>query len=121
MLQGVGGGGVIVLTFVLVGDIVVRRERSRCQGVFGPGFYGVASVVGPPLGGVFTDHFSWCWLFLVNLPVGIVALTVATRALPAATRGTKARIDYLGSLLLAANLAGLLLLGTIGAGTSTRC
>ena len=113
VLQGVGGGGMIVLTFALVGDIVAPRERGRYQAVFGS-VYGVASIVGPLLGGVFTDHLSWRWAFLVNLPVGLVALAIASRALPKATRGATARIDYPGSLILAAIATGLVLITSFG-------
>ncbi|MFG2304161.1 MDR family MFS transporter [Actinacidiphila glaucinigra] len=113
VLQGVGGGGMIVLTFALVGDIVAPAERGRYQGMFGS-VYGVASIVGPLLGGVFTDQLSWRWAFLVNLPVGVVALLIAARSLPAATRGAKARIDYPGSTILAAIATGLVLVTSFG-------
>ncbi len=94
-LQGLGGGGLIVLSMAIVGDIVPPRERGRYQGVFG-GVFGAASVLGPLLGGVFTEQLSWRWVFYINLPIGVVALAVIAAVLHIPVRRTSHRIDYLG-------------------------
>jgi EmrB/QacA subfamily drug resistance transporter len=112
-LQGLAGGGMIVLTFALVGDIVEPADRGRYQGRFGS-VYGVASIAGPLLGGLFTDQLSWRWAFLINVPVGLVALAIASRALPATTRQSAARIDYAGALLLAGAATALVLITSFG-------
>ncbi|WP_372666050.1 MDR family MFS transporter [Amycolatopsis kentuckyensis] len=112
-VQGLAGGGMIVLTFALVGDIAEPAERGRHQGRFGS-VYGVASIAGPLLGGLFTDHLSWRWAFLVNVPVGLVAVVLAARALPAPVRKPAARIDYLGALLLAGAATALVLITSFG-------
>ncbi|MDT7785157.1 MAG: hypothetical protein QOF58_3576 [Pseudonocardiales bacterium] len=112
-LQGVAGGGMIVLTFALVGDIAEPSERGRYQGMFGT-VYGVASIFGPLLGGLFTDQLSWRWAFLINVPVGLVALVIAARSLPVTPRRSTARIDYLGALLTAGAATGLVLIASFG-------
>ncbi|MGK3201273.1 MDR family MFS transporter [Amycolatopsis sp. MEPSY49] len=112
-VQGLAGGGMIVCVFALVGDIVEPADRGRYQGRFGS-VYGVASIAGPLLGGLFTDHLSWRWAFLVNVPVGLVAVVLAARALPAPVRKPAARVDYLGALLLAGAATALVLITSFG-------
>ncbi|WP_407564582.1 MFS transporter [Streptomyces sp. 184] len=99
-LQGVGGGGLMSLAMAIVGDIVPPRERGRYQGLFGAVF-GTTSVLGPLLGGIFTQHLSWRWVFYINLPIGLAALVVIAVVLHIPRRATRHRIDYLGTALIA--------------------
>ncbi|MFF4991882.1 MFS transporter [Streptosporangium saharense] len=112
-LQGLGGGGLMVLAQAIVGDVVPARERGRYQGFFGAVF-AVSSVAGPLLGGLFVDHLSWHWVFYVNLPVGAVAFAVISSALPQDTDRTRHVIDHLGIVLLGAAAACLVLVATWG-------
>jgi EmrB/QacA subfamily drug resistance transporter len=117
-VQGLGAGGLIVLTQSVIGDVVPPRERGRYQGLFGAVF-GVASIAGPLLGGVIVQQISWRWIFYVNLPFGLIALAVLGATLPAtATRGRPA-IDYLGAGLLASGLSAIVLVTSLGGTTWT--
>jgi EmrB/QacA subfamily drug resistance transporter len=115
-IQGVGAGGLIVVTIAVVGDIVPPRERGRYQGYFG-GVFGVSTVIGPLLGGFFVDNLSWRWIFYVNLPIGLIALAVIAVAFQARTDRTKHTIDYLGAVLLAGGLSGIVLYTSLGGTT----
>ncbi|WP_051864890.1 MFS transporter [Streptomyces griseus] len=115
-LQGLGGGGLMVLSMAIVGDIVAPRERGRYQGLFGAVF-GATSVLGPLLGGLFTQHLSWRWVFYVNLPIGVVALAVIAAALHIPRRATPHVIDYLGTLLIASVATCLVLVASLGGTT----
>ncbi|MFJ8359940.1 MDR family MFS transporter [Streptomyces sp. NPDC093984] len=115
-LQGLGGGGLIVLSMAIVGDIVPPRERGRYQGLFGAVF-GATSVLGPLLGGLFTQHLSWRWVFYVNLPVGVIALAVIATALRIPRKAERHVIDYLGTLLIASVATCLVLVASLGGTT----
>ncbi|MFJ1673800.1 MFS transporter [Streptomyces sp. NPDC088251] len=115
-LQGLGGGGLMVLSMAIVGDLVAPRERGKYQGLFGAVF-GAASVLGPLLGGLFTEHLSWRWVFYVNLPVGVVALLVIAAALHIPVHRTKHTIDYLGTFLIASVATCLVLVASLGGTT----
>ncbi|SEF50265.1 drug resistance transporter, EmrB/QacA subfamily [Actinacidiphila yanglinensis] len=115
-LQGLGGGGLIALSLAIVGDIVPPRDRGRYQGVFG-GVFGAASVLGPLLGGVFTEQLSWRWVFYINLPIGIIALAVIAAVLHIPVRRTTHHIDYLGMAVVAAAATCLVLVTSLGGST----
>ncbi|MFI7293576.1 DHA2 family efflux MFS transporter permease subunit [Streptomyces sp. NPDC050121] len=115
-LQGLGGGGLMVLSMALVGDLVPPRDRGRYQGLFGAVF-GTTSVLGPLLGGLFTEHLSWRWVFYVNLPVGVVALAVIAAVLHIPLKATKHVIDYLGTFLIASVATCLVLVASLGGTT----
>ncbi|CAM5525754.1 MFS transporter OS=Streptomyces alboniger OX=132473 GN=CP975_10510 PE=4 SV=1 [Streptomyces alboniger] len=115
-LQGLGGGGLMVLSMAIVGDLVPPRERGRYQGMFGAVF-GTTSVLGPLLGGLFTEHLSWRWVFYVNLPVGVVALAVIATVLRIPRKSTRHVIDYLGTFLIASVATCLVLVASLGGTT----
>jgi EmrB/QacA subfamily drug resistance transporter len=108
-VQGFGAGGLIVLNFSVLADIVAPRERGKYQG-YVASVWAVASVFGPVLGGIFVDNLTWRWIFWINLPVGVVALFVTSAVLKLPPRDRpRVAIDYLGAALLVAVIVSLLL------------
>ncbi|MFP3518114.1 MDR family MFS transporter [Pseudomonas sp. SIMBA_077] len=121
IIQGIGAGGMISVSQAIIGDIVPPRERGRYQGYFSS-MYAVASVAGPVLGGFMTEYLSWRWVFLINIPLGLMSWFIAYRTLiglPVPQR--KPIIDYTGTLLMIVGLTSLLLgITFIGQGHSWR-
>ncbi len=115
-LQGLGGGGLMVGSMTILGDVVSPRERSRYMGLF-MAMFGVTSLLGPLIGGFFVDYLSWRWIFYINVPIGAVALVVTTITLPGALSRVRRVIDYLGAGLIAASATSLVLFTSLG-GTS---
>lgn len=112
-LQGLGGGGLIVTSIAVVGDVVPPRERGRYQGFFG-GVFGLSTVLGPLVGGFIVDQASWRWIFLINLPLGLLALFVINRTFRPSVRKDAVDIDYAGAVLLALTLTSVVLVTSLG-------
>ena len=112
-VQGLGGGALIVLAQAIIADVVSPRERGRYQGYFGA-MFATSSVLGPLLGGFFTDTLSWRWIFYINIPLGLLALVVTSAVLPAGVRRAEVVIDYLGASLLTGAITAIVLMTTWG-------
>ncbi len=113
-VQGLGGGGLMVLVLAVIGDLIPPRDRGRYQGAFGAVF-GLSSIAGPLLGGFFTQSMSWRWIFYINLPLGILAFLVIGAVLHLPVHHENRLIDWLGASLLVPGIS-LLLLVTVWGG-----
>lgn len=112
-IQGLGGGGLMVTAQAVIADVVPARDRGRYQGIFGAVF-GVASIAGPLLGGFFTTHLSWRWIFYINLPLGAVTLAVIASTLPTNRDRVRHAIDFAGIAFLTIALCSIVLFADLG-------
>ena len=108
-VQGIFGGVLFATVFSVIGDLFPPSQRARTAGLFG-GVFGLSSIIGPTTGGFITDHWSWRWVFEVNIPVGLVAVLVVAAGLPYVRSKASLRdIDFIGALTLAAGIVPLLI------------
>ena len=106
-IQGLGAGAVLPIVLTIIGDIFELKERARVQGLFS-GVWGVSSVIGPALGGLIVDHFSWRWVFFINVPFGILSCLLLALALKENVERKKQKLDYIGTLTLTGSIVALL-------------
>lgn len=107
-VQGIGGGGLFAMAFAVIGDVVPARERGRYVGFF-TSVFALASVAGPLIGGFFVDNLSWRWIFVINVPLGAVALVVTSSALKLPIVKHSHKIDWLGATLLVGAIVSFIL------------
>ncbi len=108
LAQGVGAGAIIPLSMTIIGELYSLKERARTQALFS-GVWGLASIAGPLVGGYITDALSWRWVFFINLPFGVLCLTVIAVAYPPSRLTRAVRVDWLGAALLFSGISALLI------------
>lgn len=106
-IQGLGAGAVLPIVLTIIGDIFALKERARIQGFFS-GVWGLSSIVGPALGGIIVDHFSWRWVFYINIPFGLLSAILLAIALKENVESKKHQLDYIGTLTLTGGILALL-------------
>lgn len=112
-LQGLGGGGLMVVSMAVIADVIPPAERGRYQGLFG-GVFGLATVIGPLLGGFIVQHASWRWIFYINLPLGLLALLIIGAVFHGTEKRPRQQIDVPGIFFLSLALVGITLFTSEG-------
>jgi EmrB/QacA subfamily drug resistance transporter len=115
-VQGIGAGAIQPISMTIIGDIYSVEERARVQGYLA-GVWGIASVVGPTLGGVFSEFISWRWIFFVNIPLGLLAFGMLAKRFAERVERREHKVDYLGATLLMIGCS-LLILGLLEGGNA---
>ena len=115
-VQGLGGGGLFPIATAIVGDTISPRDRGRYQGIFAS-IFGFATVIGPLVGGLIVEHVSWRWIFLVNIPLGLVAFVVIGVVFHSPVERGRPSIDYVGAAAMTGSLAGIVLFTSLGGTT----
>lgn len=100
VLQALGGGGLMTSAFGILADLFEPRERARYQG-YSTAAFTLASIVGPAAGGLISQAFGWEYIFLINLPIGVIVIAILAFGMPSIKTGRKPNLDYAGGLLLA--------------------
>ena len=106
-VQGLGAGAVLPIVLTIIGDIFALEERAKIQGLFS-GVWGLSSIIGPAVGGIIVDNFSWRWVFFVNIPFGLVSMLLLMFTLKENVERKKHHLDYLGTLTLTGSVVALL-------------